>query len=213
MTGERTVWLIEDNDVYRLAVARAITTVPGLSCPFQFRSCEEGLAALEHNSPPDVLLLDVGLPGMNGIEGIKAFRTVAPSMLIVILTVFEDDEKIFQAVCAGASGYLLKVSPLEQIVEAINDVCQGGSPMNSRIARRVLQKFSEISLPKSDYGLTAREREILEFLVNGFLKKEIARTLELSIHTVDSHLRHIYEKLHVNSRSSAVARALKERLI
>lgn len=207
------VWLIEDNAAYREALARAINSTPHLTCPRQFVTCEDALAALAVGPRPGVVLLDVGLPGMSGLEGIGPLRAAAPGTPIVVLTVFEDDEKIFQAVCAGALGYLLKVSPVEQIVAAIDEVRQGGSPMNARVAARVLARFAELSPPPGDYGLTAREKEILERLIRGHIKKEIARDFGLSVHTVDSHLRNIYEKLHVNTRAGAVAKAAKEKLV
>jgi DNA-binding NarL/FixJ family response regulator len=208
-----TVWLIEDNAAYRGAVARAIDSAPHLVCPRQFTTCEEALDALGDGLTPDVVLLDVGLPGMSGLDGIGRIRELAPQTQIVVLTVFEDDEKIVRAICAGAAGYLLKVSPVEQITAAIDEVRRGGSPMSARVARRMLQKFTELSAPPGDYGLSERERQILDLLVRGHIKKEIAKELALSVHTVDSHLRNIYEKLHVNTRAGAVAKAVRERLV
>ncbi|RYD17563.1 MAG: response regulator transcription factor, partial [Verrucomicrobiaceae bacterium] len=164
-------------------------------------------------SPPDVILLDVGLPGMDGIEGLRRFREAAPGTALLILTVFEDDGKILRAICAGASGYLLKTAPVEEITAAIHDVLAGGSPMNSRIARRVLTMFSQLVPAKKDYGLTAREKGILQLMVDGNIKKEIAALLDVSVHTVNTHMRHIYEKLQVHTGTKAVAKALQERLL
>jgi DNA-binding NarL/FixJ family response regulator len=159
------------------------------------------------------MLLDVGLPGMTGLEGIPRFTSAIPGVRIIVLTVFDDDEKIFRAICAGAVGYLLKMSPVEEIVGAIRDVSAGGSPMNSRIARRVLEMFARLAPPPASYGLTKRERDVLDLLVHGLIKKEIAARLSLSVHTIDTHIRNIYEKLQVHTRSGAVAKALREKLV
>ena len=194
-------------------VARAINRAAALRCLHTFSTCEEALSALEREPAPDVVLLDVGLPGMNGIQGIREIKSRAPSVQVLMLTVYDDHQKVFDAICAGASGYLLKTSDDESIVEAIQEVLRGGAPMNPRVARLVLSMFTKLAVPpKHDYGLSVREKEILELIVKGLLKKEIADQLSLSYHTVDNHLRSIYEKLHVHSRSGAVAKALNERL-
>lgn len=207
------VWLIEDNEPYRSAVSRVVNADADLTCPACFANCEDALAELAATrEKPDVILLDVGLPGMSGLDGIPKFVAVA-GVRVIILTVFDDDEKIFKAICAGATGYLLKASPVEEITGAIREVVAGGSPMNARIARRVLEMFAKLAPVPADYGLTNREREVLEQMVKGFIKKEIASKLGLSIHTVDAHIRNIYEKLHVHTRSGAVAKALKEKLV
>ena len=194
-------------------VARAINRAAALRCLHTFSTCEEALSALEREPAPDVVLLDVGLPGMNGIQGIREIKSRAPSVQVLMITVYDDHQKVFDAICAGASGYLLKTSDDESIVEAIQEVLRGGAPMNPRVARLVLSMFTKLAVPpKHDYGLSVREKEILELIVKGLLKKEIADQLSLSYHTVDNHLRSIYEKLHVHSRSGAVAKALNERL-
>lgn len=207
------VWLIEDNAAFRRSVARTIDKQPGFHCSQVFARCEDALLALRQLPKPRVILLDVGLPGIDGIFAIPQLRERAPETALIILTVFEDEDKIVRAICAGAAGYLLKTTTPEEIVRAIHEVLEGGAPMNGRIARRVLDIFSKLSRPASDYGLTAREREILQLAVEGLTKKEIAARLDCSIHTADSHLRHIYEKLHVNTRSGAVAKALNEKLV
>jgi len=207
------VWLIEDNDAYRRAVARVVNDADDMSCPASFSNCEDALEAAAHSDPPHVILLDVGLPGMSGLEGIPLLAAALPEAKIIVLTVFDDDEKIFRAICAGATGYLLKMSTVEHIAAAIREVQNGGSPMNSRIARRVLEMFARLSPAPTDYGLTDRERMVLELMVRGLIKKEIAAELGLSVHTIDTHIRRIYEKLHVNTRSGAVAKAIKEKLV
>ena len=207
------IWLIEDNATFRRAIMRALDHEDGFHCLGGFASCEDALAALAHRPAPQAVLLDVGLPGMSGIDGIALLRERAPQAVVIVLTVFEDEDKIFRAICAGASGYLLKTASVEEIVRAIRDALAGGAPMNGRIARRVLDMFARFAPTRGDYGLTARETQILEAMVHGKTKKEIAAQLDLSFHTVDSHLRNIYQKLEVNTRTGAVAKALKEKLV
>lgn len=207
------VWLVEDNRTFRDTVARVLNRVAGLECPRQFSNSEDALAALKDGTVPDVLLLDVGLPGMDGIEGVLLMKSVSPATRVVMLTVFDDHDKIFKAVCAGASGYLLKTAPLEKIVESVHEAFSGGAPMTPQVARSVLDLFSRLGVPqRQGYGLTQREQQILELMTQGLIKKEIAVQLSLSYHTVDTHLRNIYAKLHVSTRTAAVAKALKEGL-
>jgi len=207
------VWLIEDNATFRGAAARVLEESGEIHCSGAFGRCEDALAALARGPAPRLILLDVGLPGMSGIDGIPLLRQQAPGALILVLTVFEDDEKIFRAICAGACGYLLKTATSGELVQAVREALAGGGPMNARIARRVLEMFARLAPPRGDYGLSPREKEILEATVQGRTKKEIAALLDLSFHTVDSHLRHIYQKLEVNTRTGAVAKALKEKLV
>jgi DNA-binding NarL/FixJ family response regulator len=208
-----SLWLVEDNDTFRSSLARALEKTGGFRCTGSYSSCENALASTKNTTPPQVILLDVGLPGMDGIAGLRLFREALPATALIILTVFEDDDKIFRAICAGASGYLLKTAPVRDIAAAIRDTLDGGSPMNSRIARRVLTMFSKLAPEQKDYGLTAREKEILQHMVAGCIKKEIADRMSLSVHTVNTHMRHIYEKLHVTTGTGAVAKALQERLL
>jgi DNA-binding NarL/FixJ family response regulator len=207
------VWIVEDNRAFSRNVAAAIDDTSDLRCAGAFRSCEEALKALEAGPAPAVVLMDIGLPGMNGIEGTKRLRAAAPGTEVVVLTVFEDEEKLFSAIVAGASGYLLKSASLDELTAAVRLARSGGSPMTPRVARRVLGFFKELPSPRADYGLTDREREILQGLVDGLVKKEIATRLSISFHTVDMHLRHIYEKLRVNTATGAVAKAIRERLL
>ena len=207
-----SVWLVEDNHAFRGTVARVLNRIDWVDCAQQFANAEDALDALLGGGVPDVILLDVELPGQNGIEAVQKIKSVSPSTRVVMLTVFDDHEKIFKAICAGASGYLLKTSTVDAIVESIHEALAGGAPMAPRVASSVLQMFSKMAQPKQDYGLTAREGKILELMTQGLIKKEIADKLSLSYHTVDTHLRNIYTKLHVNNRSGAVAKAFKERL-
>lgn len=207
------VWLIEDNALFRRTVTRIIEALPGVVAVEGFGSAEAALEKLATGVAPETVLIDVGLPGLDGIECIRRLKASAPGAQILVLTVFEDDEKIFRAVCAGASGYLLKSASMPEIAEAVAEVRRGGSPMTPRVARRVLEMFSKLAPVRKDYGLAPREREVLELYVRGLTNKEVADRLSLSVHTIDTYNKSLYEKLHVNTRSGAVAKALKERLV
>lgn len=207
------VWLVEDHKVYGERLARALNRLEDLRCTQRFTACEDVFAALLEHPAPDVLLLDVELPGVSGIEGIARLRQLAPKAAIVILTVFEDDDKIFRAICAGAAGYLLKTSGTEDIATAIRSAATGGSPINPRIARRVLEMLSKANEPPRDYGLTPRENDILQLLVQGHTIKEAAAQLGIGYYTADEYIRSVYEKLQVRSRGSAIAKAINERLV
>ena len=209
----KTLWIVEDHAAFRRTLVRVLNAEADMRCARDFDSCEKALAALTGDHLPDLILLDVGLPGMSGLDGIRLIKERAPKALVVILTVFEDDDKVFQAICAGAAGYLLKTSSAADITQSVHEALAGGSPINPRIARRVLEMFSKFAPKQSDYGLSDREKEILQLMTTGLIKKEIADRLTLSVHTVDTYLRRIYEKLEVNTRTGAVAKALKEGLV
>lgn len=207
-----TLWLIEDNAPFRRTVQRVVSKLPKIETVRGFSTFEEALVALSKATTPDIVLLDVGLPGMTGIEGIVPLKAAAPDVQILILTAFEDDDRIFRAICAGASGYLLKTSTTAEIATAVAEVRRGGSPMTPRIARRVLEMFAKANPPKRDYGLSPREQEILQLLVQGKTVKEAAADLGISFHTADEYIRSVYTKLQVHTRSGAVAKAIKEGL-
>jgi DNA-binding NarL/FixJ family response regulator len=207
------VWVVEDNDLLRPTLREVLDSEPGVRCPLAVRTAEEALQALSEGKVPEVVLMDLGLPGIGGVEGIRRLRAASPASQIIVLTVHEDNERIFDALCAGASGYLLKPAGADRVREAVRSVLDGGAPINARIARRVLGMFTGRLRPRGDYGLTDREHEILELLTEGQSQKKIAATLDISTHTVDTHLRNIYGKLQVHSRTAAVAKALRERLI
>lgn len=211
--SEITIWLVEDNERFRTNIRDLINESTGLACAQAVPSCEDALSCLESEAAPDVILMDIGLPGLDGIEGLKRVKSVAPSIQIIMLTAFDDNEKIFKAICAGASGYLLKSAPPDDIVRSLKEILKGGAPINAQIARKVLDMFTDIAAPKGNYVITGAEKEVLHLLVEGEPKKQIAGHLGVSFHTVDSHLRNIYAKLQVHSRSGAVAKALKERLL
>jgi DNA-binding NarL/FixJ family response regulator len=208
------VWLIEDHADFRHMVAWQINQIGDLHCARAFSNCEDALKALQREPAPQVILCDVGLPGMNGIDGISAIKSIVPAAHIIMLTVYDDHHKVFGAICAGASGYLLKDASEEAITAAIHEVLNGGAPMNPRVARLVLERFArENAAPRNSYGLSTREKQILELMVEGLIKKQIAEKLGVSHHTVNNQLRSIYDKLHVHTRGGAVAKALKERLL
>jgi len=207
------IWIIEDNVDLREAIHKSLNTRASDNTVLAFECCEDALAAFNPKLPPEVILLDIGLPGMTGIEGIHQFKKLAPEVSILILSVFEDDDKIFRAVCAGASGYLLKSEPIKNVTAAIEQAIAGGSPMNPRVARRVLTMFSKLAPEKKDYGLTEREETVLKYIVEGLVKKQIAEKLDMNPHTVNYLIRRVYSKLHVNCQAAAVSLAVKEGLV
>ncbi|HEX9656406.1 MAG TPA: response regulator transcription factor [Bacteroidota bacterium] len=208
-----SVWVIEDNYEFRRQLVGLLNISDVFRCDADFGACEPSLKALEDSSPPDMVLLDIGLPGMSGIEGIRRIKSIAPSTEIVILTVFEDNENVVRAIAAGASGYLHKGSSIENVLESLEAILAGGAPINPHIARKVLAMFAALSAPKTDYGLTKREAEILHLLLDDPSQRQIGEALHISHHTVNMHLRNIYAKLQVQSKSGAIAKALKERLV
>jgi len=211
--GVINVLLIEDNVNYRNTLAGLINQNESMVCEHSFESCEEALVILEEGLAPDIVLLDIGLPGMSGIEGISLIKAVSPSSQIIIITIYDDHENIIKAIGQGASGYLLKSAPAADIINSINDVVEGGAPINPQIAKKMLSMFNKISLPPKNYGLTEREKELLKILTEGLTKKQIAAKLFISYHTVDTHLKNIYAKLHVQTRSGVVAKAIQEKLV
>lgn len=209
------VWIVEDNPAYRQSLRKVVERMSSSEGVTAYGNCEEALASLNAASAPDVLLLDLGLPGMSGIEGLPRLKTAAPEMRIIALTSFDDRDWIFKAICAGASGYLLKTTPLSEVTEAIHEVLKGGAPMNPEVASVVLNMFAKMGAGQGEtpeYGLSPRERETLEGMVDGLTAKEIAARMKVSYHTVDTYVRSIYTKLHVQSRGGAVAKAIRERL-
>jgi len=207
------VWVVEDNNHFRKSVVSLVNRTEGMICEHAFASCEQALTMLETGSLPDILLLDIGLSGMSGIEGIAKFKSMIPTTQIIMLTMHEDDKKVFEAISAGAMGYLLKSSPPENIIRGIQEVIDGGSAINPLIARKVLEQFTRAAASHSEYGLTRREKEILALFVDGLRKQEIADKLFLSFHTVNAHIKNIYNKLQVNTRGQLMAKAHKERIV
>lgn len=205
--------IIEDERHLRDGLQSLINLTSNFTCVNSFGSMETALAQIKSNDV-DLILTDIGLPKMNGIEGIKILREKFPDLPIIVLTVHNENDKIFQALCAGANGYLLKNTPPAQIIEAVKDVLNGGAPMSPEVARRVVTLFRKFAPPEiSDYNLTDSEKNILKMLVDGHHYKTAAHELGISIHTVSFHLRNIYTKLHVHSKTEAVAKALREGLV
>jgi DNA-binding NarL/FixJ family response regulator len=211
-----TVWLIEDNLDFRDKLARLLNRSPGIICPQAMGNAEQAIRLVTTQPAPDLILLDINLPGLDGIEAVRCFKKSAPDVLVLMLTVFDDNERVFEAICAGANGYLHKTASIEQIVSALREAHDGGAPMSPAIARKVLEMFGRFGSTGSApaHGpLTAREHEVLKALAEGHSMSEISAQLEISYHTVDTHLRHIYAKLHVRSATAAVARAVREGLV
>jgi DNA-binding NarL/FixJ family response regulator len=204
-----TVSIVEDNDQLRGTLARLIDREAGFRCLSQFANAEAALEALP-SEKPDVVLMDINLPGINGVECVRRLKQLAPGTQVVMLTAYEDTENIFAALAAGANGYLLKRAPRAELLDALREVCAGGSPMTTHIARKVVQSFQKAGpSPQPTENLSAREQEVLDCLSHGFLYKEIAEKLGISYETVHTYIRRIYEKLQVRTRTEAVAKFLR----
>ncbi len=203
------VGIIEDNTALRGSLTKLVNSHENMACLLSVNSLMHIIGDLV-NAMPNILLMDIGLPNISGIEGVKMVKMNFPEIQVLMFTVFEDEDKIFDAIRNGASGYLLKKTPPEEIIAAIIELQAGGAPMTASIARKVIQSFQQQAVPATqDYSLTAREKEILYGLVEGLSYKKIAEKYFLSISTVRTHICNIYEKLHVNSKSQAVAKILQ----
>ena len=201
-----TVSIVEDDNEARKLLAGWIKRADGLRCVGEYDCAESALSALPRENP-SVVLMDINLPGMNGVECVRRLKPLLPATQFVMLTVYEDADHIFNALAAGATGYLLKQTPRRELLLALQDVNRGGSPMASNIARRVVQSFQQTTPAVVEAEeLSGREQEVLNLLARGFLYKEIAESLNISVVTVNTYIRRIYEKLHVRSRSQAVAK-------
>jgi DNA-binding NarL/FixJ family response regulator len=207
------VAIIEDQVETREGLSYLISSTNGFECRHVYGSMEAALDGLGAD-PPRVGLIDIGLPGMSGIEGLGILRERVPAMAPIMLTVYNDDNRIFRAVCAGACGYLLKNTPPPRLVEALREVAEGGAVMSPQVAIRVTELFRKTYTPEqSSAGLSAQELRLLKLLAQGHQNKTAAAEMNLSVHTVSYYLRSIYEKLHVHSRSEAMARAFRDGLI
>ncbi|MBO9594148.1 MAG: response regulator transcription factor [Niabella sp.] len=207
-----TVLLYDDSEQFRKAIALLLQQTEGFEVAGSFNNCDTAVADVELLKP-DVILMDIDMPGANGIDGVCMIRQKNHTVKIIMLTVFENNQHIYDAIRFGANGYLLKKSAPDAIVAAIKDVYEGGAPMNASIATQVLQMFASMSPGSQNYGLSQKEKEVLRSLVDGNSYKMVAAALKISIDTVRTHIRNIYEKLQVNSKSAAVAKALKDRII
>ncbi len=204
------VGIVEDNVKIRNLIQRYLDMQDGISCRVAVDSVEEMLDYLKEKELPDILLMDIQLPGMSGIEGIGIIKQDYPEIDIIMLTVYHDSHKIFDSLKAGASGYLLKHTSLPEIKEAVEDLAKGGAPMSPQIARKVIQYFNTTQVKKKpESDLTAREQDIVNGLVDGLSYKMIADRFDISIDTVRAHIRNIYKKLHVNSKAEVIAKSLR----
>jgi len=208
-----TVATIEDRREIRDGLAMLIDGTEGFRCVGSYRSMEDAIDGFR-GRVPDVALVDIELPGMSGIAGIRVVRESHPRMLLLMLTVYGDDERIFEALCAGACGYLLKKTPPARLLDSLREAVDGGAPMSPDVARRVITLFRAVRPPEqANYDLTPHEVRLLKLIVDGHSYKSAATILHVTPHTVSFHLRHIYEKLQVHSKSEAVAKALRNRLV
>lgn len=213
-TRTTTIWILEDHEVFAKQIRRLITAEEDLCCPHHFSSAADLYDKLKFtNERPDLLLLDLGLPRRDGLEVLSDLRNLMPEVKVLILTSFDDREKVYRAICNGASGYLLKTADPDEIIGGIRDVIHGASALSSPIAKMILEGFSRHGPVEHIEPLTTREEDVLRFLVKGLIKKEIADELAISQHTVDMHLRSVYRKLHVRSQTEAVSKALRQGIV
>jgi DNA-binding NarL/FixJ family response regulator len=211
--GTIRVAIVEDRREIREGLAMIINGTQGFRCSGSYRSMEDALEQIGREVP-DLVLNDIGLPGMSGIEGIKLLKARHPGLIVLMLTVYDDDDRIFEALCAGASGYLLKKTPPARLLESLREAAGGGAPMSPEVAARVITLFREFRPPESaKCELTPHETRLLRMFVDGHNYKTAAAELGVSVHTVSFHLRNIYDKLQVHSKSEAVAKALRNHLV
>jgi DNA-binding NarL/FixJ family response regulator len=204
-----SVSIVEDNEKLRGTLARVLNRAEGFGCASQYPSAEDALKDLP-NVKPDVVLMDINLPGINGVECVRQLKKILPQVQIMMLTVYEDTENIFDALTAGASGYLLKRTTSAELLSAIREVQRGGSPMTAHIARKVVQSFQRNAPAQPAENLSEREQQVLDLLSQGLMYKEIADKLQISYETVHTYIRRIYEKLRVRTRTEAVAKFLRQ---
>ncbi len=207
------VMLYEDNPQLREGLTMLINGSEGFEVLAAFKNCDHAVQEVSAFRP-DVVLMDIDMPGTNGIEGLKRIRSVDPDVKILMLTVFDDNKNVFQAISSGANGYILKKTPPARLLEYISEAQTGGAPMTASVATQVLKMFSSMNNEKGeDYNLSDREKQVLQLLVDGYSYKMIAGEMFIAIDTVRSHIKKIYEKLHVNSKSEAVAKAFKDKIV
>ena len=204
--------LFEDNEQLRKSLRILLEGVEGYEVSGDYENCEDA-ASVTNELEPDVVIMDIDMPCVNGIEGLRIIKEKRPQTHIIMHTVFEDDEKLFDCLCAGANGYILKNTSFVNLLEAIDNVLHGGAPLSPSIAKKVLNSFQSKPLVKNSYDLSPRETEILKLLVVGFSYKMIASTCYISLDTVRGHIRNIYTKLHVNCGREAVVKALQDKVV
>lgn len=208
------IWIVEDHELFAKQIRRLLAGEDDLKCTHHFTNAGDLFDKLRFtNERPDLLLLDLGLPRRDGLEVLSELRTALPEVKVLILTAYDDREKVYRAICSGASGYLLKTADPDEILSGIRDVIHGASALSSPIAKMILEGFSRHGPVEDIEPLTTREEDVLRFLVKGLIKKEIADQLNISQHTVDMHLRSVYRKLHVRSQTEAVSKALRQGIV
>lgn len=212
-TRRRHIWIVEDHPMMRDSLAMLLRSLQDVGEVRTFADAETALSELNRTPAPDLVVMDISLPGMDGVQAARSIKERSSATDILMLTVHEDNDTIFQAICAGASGYLLKTADNTAILNGVEEMLTGGAPLNPLIARRVLNMFNQFNRPGHDYGLTEREQGILRLMVDGHDRASIAEKLFLSPLTIGSHAKNIYAKLHVHNRGDAIAKALKERLV
>jgi DNA-binding NarL/FixJ family response regulator len=205
------VVIYEDNNALRETMKMIIDYTPGYTCTGAYANCLSLLKDID-SSNPQVILMDIDMPGMNGIEAVEVVKSNHPGIAVIMQTVFDDNNNIFNAICAGADGYLLKNTPPARLISGIEEVMSGGAPMSASVARKVLESQRNINL-KQESTLSEREKQLLKLLVDGYSYKLVADKLFISVGTVQTHIKHIYEKLQVNSKAGAVAKAIKDKLV
>lgn len=208
------IWILEDHSQFAKQMCRLIASEPGMECDKVFNHPDELAAELAYSTRvPDLMLFDLGLPGKDGLQVLREVKAKYPEQKIVILTSFDDRERVYRAICNGASGYLLKTADPDDIVNGIRDVMNGAAPLSGPIASMILDGFAKLGPVDETEPLTQREEEVLRALTDGLIKKEIADRLSISQHTVDMHLRAVYRKLHVRTQTEAVSKAIRKGLI
>ena len=208
------IWILEDHELFAKQIRRLLAGEEGFTCQHHFSNAADLFDKLRFTTErPDLLLLDLGLPRRDGLEVLSEIRIALPDVKVLILTAYDDREKVYRAICNGASGYLLKTADPDEILSGIRDVMNGASALSSPIAKMILEGFSRYGPVEDIEPLTTREEDVLRHLVKGLIKKEIADQLGISQHTVDMHLRSVYRKLHVRSQTEAVSKALRQGIV
>jgi len=213
-TTVTNIWILEDHEIFAKQIRRLLSAEDDFACPYHFASPADLFDKLRFTSErPDLLLLDLGLPRRDGLDVLSDIRHALPEVKVLILTSSDDREKVYRAICNGASGYLLKTADPDEIIAGIREVIHGASALSSQIAKMILDGFSRYGPVENIDPLTSREEDVLRYLVRGLIKKEIADELGISQHTVDMHLRSVYRKLHVRSQTEAVSKALRQGIV
>lgn len=208
------IWILEDHENFAKQIQRLINSEPDLECPHHFTSADEMYEKLQFtNQHPQLLLLDLGLPRKGGLEVLTDLKTLMPNTKVLILSSFDEREKVYRAICNGAAGYLLKTGDPDELINGIREILQGESALSSPIAKMILDGFSRYGPVEQVEPLTSREKDVLRYLVQGLIKKEIAEELQISQHTVDMHVRSVYRKLQVRSQTEAVSKALRQGIV